>query len=261
MASLIPATHVVPLDGRPHELLRCGRGRPVIVLINGAGGPLEGWFRLLPLLDGLGTVFGANPPGVGGTSRAQRPQTSAEVVRTLRALLAAERLAPPYLLVGHSLGGLHAQWFARAHADEVGGVVLLDATAPDDPALMRAAESGLQRQLRRWLERVAPPDPLAEAQQAEASAVALRQLPPFPPLPLRVVSGTKPALRWLTPAAQLDGRARHQAGLAALSPHGRQVLAKRSGHFPQFSEPALVADAVREVAAAMAAQPAPAASS
>lgn len=258
MASLIPDTRVVLLDGRPHEVLRTGRGAPVIVLVNGAGGPLEGWFRLLPKLDGLGTVVGANAPGVGRSARSPAPQTSAEVVRTLRALLAAERLAPPYLLVAHSLGGLHAQWFARAHPAEVGGVVLLDATAPDDPALMRAAESGLQRSVRRLLERLAPPDPLAEAQQAEASAAALRQLPPFPPVPLRVISGTKPALRWMTPAAQADGRARGQAALAGLSPLGRHLQAGRSGHFPQFSEPDLVAGAVRDVAAAMTAAQSPA---
>jgi pimeloyl-ACP methyl ester carboxylesterase len=257
MPSLTPPVHPVLLDGLRHDVLRLGSGAPVIVLINGAGGPVDAWFRLLPLLDGLGTRFASNRPGIGRSAAPLRAQTSAEVVRALRRLLQVEQLAPPYLLVAHSLGGLHAQWFARAHPQEVGGVVLLDATAPEDVALMQASERGLQRGLRRLIEHWSPPDPLGETQHAAISAAALQALPLFPPVPLRVISGARPALRWLTPAAQLAGRARHQQALARLSPRGRQVIAARSGHFPQFSEPALVAAAIREVAADMAGQPPP----
>ncbi|NRF67025.1 alpha/beta fold hydrolase [Aquincola sp. S2] len=252
MPTLTPPVHPVLLDDRRHDVLRLGSGAPVIVLINGAGGPVDAWFRLLPLLDGLGTLFAYNRPGIGRSAPPQAPQTSAEVVRTLRRLLAALRLAPPYLLVAHSLGGLHAQWFARAHPQEVGAVVLLDATAPQDIALMQSGESALQRGLRRLIDRWSPPDPLGETQQAAISAAALQALPPFPPLPLRVITGARPALRWLTPAAQLAGRAQHQQELARLSPCGRQLIAARSGHFPQFTEPALVAAAIRALAAGQA---------
>ena len=69
----------------------------------------------------------------------------------------------------------------------------------------------------------------------------------FPSVPLVVVTGGKPALQRATPARLRDGRAANQRALAALSPRGRQIIATRSGHFPQFSEPDLVVAAVREV--------------
>ena len=44
-------------------------GSPLIVLINGAGGPIEGWFRVMEPLSALGTVFAYNRPGTGGPGR------------------------------------------------------------------------------------------------------------------------------------------------------------------------------------------------
>ncbi|HEX7601296.1 MAG TPA: alpha/beta hydrolase, partial [Polyangiaceae bacterium] len=58
------------------------------------------------------------------------PRTGRVVVEELRALLREKGLAPPYVLVGHSLGGLYMQLFARTHPDEVAGLVLVDTTPP-----------------------------------------------------------------------------------------------------------------------------------
>jgi pimeloyl-ACP methyl ester carboxylesterase len=55
---------------------------------------------------------------------------SAGIVEELRHTLRAAGLPPPYILVGHSMGGLYMQEFARAHPDEVAGVVLVDSVYP-----------------------------------------------------------------------------------------------------------------------------------
>lgn len=248
MKAIFSRLRSAAIDGRRYEYLRAGKGGPGIVLANGAGGPIEGWFRVLPKLEKLGTVFAWNRAGVGRSAKPVVAQTSEEVVRVLRELLLVADVAPPYLLVGHSIGGLHMNLFARAHCDEVCGVVLLDATAPGDVELMRRTESRLQRALMGLFGVLHDRRSLSEVAQAATSVAQVESAGAFPPLPLRVISGAKPAMAWLIPPAQREGRAENQRGLAALSPLGRQIVARRSGHFPQFSEPALVIETIRELA-------------
>ncbi len=67
----------------------------------------------------IGTVIAVDRLGVGKSDRPTEPQTGEVIVATLRSLLAQAGVPPPYVLVGHSLGGLHVELFARRHPDEV----------------------------------------------------------------------------------------------------------------------------------------------
>jgi len=166
------------------------------------------------------------------------------MVDSLRALLGEVGLPAPYLLVGHSIGGLIVNLFARLHPSETAGVVLLDAAAPEDVSAMARHQSALQKLAQRVTNAFAKRDPLAETEHVEETVTQIEQAPLFPPLPLVVLTGAKPAMRWATPAAALATRAEHQKRLAALSPRGTQIMAAKSGHFPQFTEPDVVIAAV-----------------
>lgn len=239
----LPQKHLIALPDGDVEYALAGEG-PAIVLVNGAGGPLEGWFRVWPGLNGLGRVLAYNRPGLGRSPRPMSAQHGTAMVAALRALLQAVSLAPPYVLVGHSLGGLLVNLYARHHPAEVAGVLLLESTAPDDVAAMAELETPLLRTLHRVVERLSPRDPLGEVAQLPQTLAELVAAPAFPPIPLTVLSGTKPPR--LGGGAAFAVRGRHQAALASLSPLSVQRLATRSGHFPQLNEPELV---VREVAA------------
>lgn len=252
-----PSSQRLTVDGALVEVQLSRGAGPVLLLINGAGGPLAGWMRVWEPLAALGTVVAWDRPGSGASEAPREDQTSAAVVRQVRALLGALAVPGPYILVGHSLGGLHAQYFARAHPNDVAGVVLLEATAAQDIAAMAASSSRLQRRLQTLLDRLWPPDPHSEVVHAAASAAQVDALPPFPPVPLAVVTGTRPALAWLTPRAQREARSQHQEALARLSPLGRQIMASRSGHFPQISEPALVVQTIADLVRVSAARAAP----
>jgi pimeloyl-ACP methyl ester carboxylesterase len=213
--------------------------------------------RVWEPLAALGTVVAWNRPGIGASQPPRVAQTSAAIVEQLRALLLALAVPPPYVLVGHSLGGLHVQYFTRNHPDEVSAVVLLDATAPQDVATMAAGASRLQRSAEALLDRLWPPDPHSEVVHAKASAAQVQSSPDFPAIPLAVISGTRPALSWLTPRPQREARALHQQALSRLSPLGTQTLASRSGHFPQISEPALVVKVITNIVHAVSGCAAP----
>jgi pimeloyl-ACP methyl ester carboxylesterase len=243
----LPRKQVTTLDGRLFEYTISGAGRPTLVLLAGSGGSIESWFKVMASFEALGTVFAYNRPGVGGSDKPRAPETGQRIVETLRSLLMHAGLTPPYVLVGHSLGGLYANLFARTYADETAGAVLLDAAAPEDVALMAQRKSALQRAVERAANAVSPVDELAETAHTAETAAQLESAAPFPDIPLAVVTGAKPALGWLTSRDVLTARISHQKKLAALSSRGLQIMAQHSGHFPQLSEPHVVIDAVRSV--------------
>lgn len=250
-----PRSEVLLLDGRRVEVQCARRPGPAVVLVNGAGGPLAGWMRVWEPFTRLGTVVAWNRPGIGASDPPHLDQTSQAVTGQLQALLRALAIPGPYVLVGHSLGGLHAMHFARSHPADTAAVLLLEATAPQDVSAMAGHASPLQRGLQAWIDRWWPPHPHSEVVHAQASVAQLSRLPPFPPVPLAVVTGMRPALACLTPRAQRSARRRHQQALAQLSPLGSQVLAHRSGHFPQLTEPALVVQVLGDLCRAASAPP------
>lgn len=245
---LLPLKLTRQVAGETVEYVLAGAGMPSVVLVNGAGGPVEGWFKVFARLAGARSTFAYNRPGIGRSGKPSAPQTGDEMVYLLRATLEALEVPRPYVLVGHSLGGLVVDLFARLYPEEVAAVVMLEATTPADVRLLPRHESGMQRWLKGLARRLAPPHPYDDTEQLDTTLAELDAAPPFPPLPLLVVTGARPALQWATPRALLEARARHQRELAALSPLGRQIMAMESGHFPQFSEPALVCEVIEAAA-------------
>lgn len=235
-----PATHQVQVADEIMEYSAAGRGPGTVVLVNGAGGPIEGWYKVYEPLSGLARVFAYNRPGVGRSSKPSRPQTALHMVNSLRNLLLVVDLPPPYLLVGHSLGGLIVNLFARLHPEEVSAAVFIEASTPEDVVVLHRHNTALQRLLAGVVAKMAPPNPNAETEQVTTSVAQIQEAPDFPPIPVTVISGAKHPMAWATADAAIALRAQHQRELAHLSPLGKQVIASGSGHFPQFSEPQLV---------------------
>lgn len=239
----IPKMQTVQVDGAVLEYVYSGQRRPHIVLINGAGGPIEGWYKVFGALEQLGTVLAYNRPGIGGSSKPTQPQSGVVVVETLRSLLRAVGLQPPYVLVGHSLGGLFANLFARMYPQEVSSVVLLEATAPEDIGVLEGLQSPFQRLLQRAIDGIFRKNPFDETVQVAQTVQQIQAAGSFPDIPLAVVTGRK--LRM--PPKALKHRLGNQSGLVALSSQGNQIWADTSGHFPQFTQPDLVIQAIQAV--------------
>ncbi len=246
----VPPTDTIATRKGELEYTLSGDGPATIVLLNGAGMTLDGWSALYPHIEQLGRVLAWNRFGVQGSDDPPSAQDGTAVVASLRELLARAGLRPPYVLVGHSLGGLHANLFARLHPHEVAAVLFLAATHPRDRDVLEQDQERLKRGLSRVLAQ--PPREFeanlhAEMEAAADTVDAVGAAGPFPPVPVAVVTGgMDPPAALLAPEAAQAQRDR-QHTLARLSPHGEHVVAERSGHFPQRSEPELVLRVLRRL--------------
>ncbi|MCC2674147.1 MAG: hypothetical protein K0R58_1094 [Ramlibacter sp.] len=247
----LPAIQALQTRRGRLSFMLSGDGAPAILLFSGAGVSLQGWESLYPGIERLGTVFGWNRFGMQGSDAPGERQTGTGVVAALRELLAYAGVQPPYVLVAHSLGGLFANLFARLHPADVAGVLFLEATHPDDGPLLKKHEPQLVAALGRMLtlpEAFFEANVHAELASVEETAREIACAGDFPEVPVRVVTGG------LTPKSALDSpgavgakRANQQA-LARLSPLGEQVIAQKSGHFPQLTEPELVLEVLGRLA-------------
>ena len=125
---------VVDVDGHGMHLSCAGTGSPTVVLEPG-GGELSsnlGWITPAVARDTRVCVY--DRPGRGWSDPTDTPQDGSRVAADLHTLLHAAHVPGPYLLAGHSFGGLYVLTYAARYPDEVAGMVLIDSTSPTIPA-------------------------------------------------------------------------------------------------------------------------------
>jgi pimeloyl-ACP methyl ester carboxylesterase len=254
--ALKPAANRVDVGGY-HLYLQClGTGSPTVLLEAGLDSPSEVWNLVQPGVARFTRVCAYDRAGVGGSDAGPRPSSSLTTVVALHALLHRAGIPGPYVLVGHSIGGFHVRVYAHRYPGEVVGMVLVDASHPDqlsrDLAVLppyRSGENPVLTGIRADLTNVQP-DPqegfawVPSAAQVRASG-SLRALPlvvltrGHSPLPSSVPVGIRERLEDVWRALQNE--------LADLSTRSEHVLAQQSGHFIQQDQPGLVVGAIQQV--------------
>jgi pimeloyl-ACP methyl ester carboxylesterase len=122
---------LVDIDGCRLHIRTTGRDGPSVVLEAGLGGMSSAWGWIQPETAKFSRVVSYDRAGLGWSGPDTAPKTAALAVQRLRSLLLHSRVWPPYVLVGHSMGGLFIRVFADLYPNEVAGMVLLDAVHPD----------------------------------------------------------------------------------------------------------------------------------
>lgn len=118
-AFLVAATFSSPARAQP---------APTVVLESGLGDGGSVWRKAIAHLGQSLPVFAYDRPGYGRSPASRTPRDPCTIATELHARLQAAGRAPPYILVGHSLGGQYAYAFARLFPQEMAGLVLVDAT-------------------------------------------------------------------------------------------------------------------------------------
>ncbi len=132
--SLIPSsgqTRFIAIDGATIQIQTKGienrvPGQPVVVFESGLGTPLGNWDTIFDEVAKQAPVVAYDRPGIGNSAPNQEMPTLQNVTDRLRKILQSLKLPPPYLLVGHSLGGVYVRGFALYYPQELAGLVIID---------------------------------------------------------------------------------------------------------------------------------------
>jgi pimeloyl-ACP methyl ester carboxylesterase len=121
----------VNVNGHEMHYVCTGKGSPTVVLDSGSPETTAEWRSVQPAVARLTRVCSYDRAGLGSSAPAPKgsERTGLTQVRELRELLTKAHIRGPYVIVGHSWGGLLAQLFANAYRRDVAGAVLLDPTA------------------------------------------------------------------------------------------------------------------------------------
>jgi pimeloyl-ACP methyl ester carboxylesterase len=119
-------------DGQRLYTLEMGGGGPTVIFESGIAATSQNWLMLQRAVSGFAHTVSYDRAGLGWSSECRTERTPTVIVQELREMLLRAEIAPPYVLVGHSFGGLVVRQFAKLHPEEVAGVVLLDAMRPED---------------------------------------------------------------------------------------------------------------------------------
>jgi pimeloyl-ACP methyl ester carboxylesterase len=122
------------VDIGSHQLhLHCaGEGSPAVVFDAALGASSLSWSLVHPSIARVTRACAYDRAGFGWSDAGPLPRTVARIVEELQHLLAAAAVPRPYVLVGHSFGGLVARAYVHRHPGEIGGLVLLDPAYPED---------------------------------------------------------------------------------------------------------------------------------
>lgn len=119
-------TETVPLDGYDLSIMSCGSKKPTVIFEAGLNIHKGSYYDLQRRIFRHAKVITYEHAGIGESTRSNNPRTLPYYVQELKALMAYKELEPPYILIGHSLGGHIIRYFTHLYPDEVAGLVFLD---------------------------------------------------------------------------------------------------------------------------------------
>lgn len=235
--------------------MQAGAGRPLAVFQAGLGDGKEVWAEVISRVSPDMAVFAYDRPGYGGSSGIPAappapPRDPCTVAHELHMALQAAGQRPPYVLVGHSIGGLYQYAYARLYPAEVAAVLLVDPTHPDHWARMQREAPASARLLSGMRATVFSPAMRAEfdAQALSDCAGELRSRPATTvPVRLLVRSGFG-----LAESGAFETLVRRlETEWPQLLPGATRRQVEGAGHYIQKDRPEVVAEELKALTAAV----------
>jgi pimeloyl-ACP methyl ester carboxylesterase len=127
-----PPGEMVDVGGYSLHINCVGQGSPTVVLDAGSGGFSAQWVRVQREVSGTTRVCAYDRAGMGWSEMGPEPRDAKQITGELHTLLGKAGIEGPFVLVGHSFGGMYMQTYAARYPDEVAGVALVDSSTDPD---------------------------------------------------------------------------------------------------------------------------------
>jgi pimeloyl-ACP methyl ester carboxylesterase len=283
----LPPGRLIDVGGRRLHIRCAGKGTPPVVIIPALGGFSAQWLAVQEGLAACTEVCVYDRAGLGWSDPARGWPTVVGMATELHALLDAARVPRPFVLAGHSLGGLLARVYRQLYPHEVVGLALIDSSHPQQSA--RLPKTGLRscrggklvvaalelarplalRRIRRSLASPTPYDAIAAQQLFSSYRRAwLKEMLAFDAicrdtdmvvcdlgdLPLTVVTSSERAPGLPEDSSSQRSRSTFypawlalQKELAALSTNSVHVVAEQAGHLLHDDDPELVTRTIADL--------------
>ncbi|HTT08422.1 MAG TPA: alpha/beta hydrolase [Gammaproteobacteria bacterium] len=258
-----------------------GEGSPAVIIDTGLGSAAIEWLPVLEQLQHYSRTCIYDRAGYGWSEFGQLPRTSSRIANELYLLLTNADIPGPYVLVGHSFGGLNVQMFARRYPYLVAGLVLVDSSNAEQIGKLTGAMDAVNEEqtyshgfvvhdfvarpeiprdlsendpaykslmlMSRPASRVTVADEYAHFKRSAMQVLNMATPPPIVPTVVltRGIQEESKATNWNS-ITEHTWRSL-QSELAYLQPRTAQLVAERSGHQIQVEQPDLIVDAAAMV--------------
>lgn len=274
-----PPGRLVDVGGHQLHIVCAGEGSPAVVIIPALGATTDEWGEVQRRVARETAVCVYDRAGLGHSDSPRKHRTAVRMARELHTLLSRVDVAPPYILAGHSMGGLIARVFIALYPGDVAGLVLVDSSHPEmekrtarvyswqyfggpllSAVLERTRPLGLQRMARDLgfpKDGQVPRSRNRRADQAELLTIGAvchetaEVAGDLGDLPLAVVTSAELDPNYEPGSRQQHARSRFYRGwvglqneMAAPSTNSTHIVAEHGGHHLNRDNPELVATVV-----------------
>lgn len=214
-------------------------GKPTVIMDAGYGDFSKAWNKIIGDISRLSNVLIYDRAGLGKSETSSNPRTSREIVKELKELLIEAKINPPYILVGHSFGGVNMRMFATEYQNEVCGLVLVDSTPEDyrERFLPTMSQDFQQAYNKQFVYEGNYDEFMESLKQLKETRLKLN-------IPLIVLSAGKKA-HYSKESQELWNEMQRE--ILEISSKGELVIAENSAHYIQNDEPQVVVSAIKKL--------------
>jgi pimeloyl-ACP methyl ester carboxylesterase len=232
----------IDAGGHMLNMLIGGEAAPAVIFEAGFGAGLESWATVQSSAAKFARTLSYDRAGIGQSEAGPKPRAAKQIAQELHTALQKAAVAPPYVLVGHSFGGIYVRVFADMYPQEVAGMVLIDPSQESfDDWTKSHAEA--QRADRDQELAKAPAGVRDESAEVSASYARARSAKLPAGIPVILLTATKDDTM---PAAVRKVWSQMHEDWVAKAPGAKHVTVE-SGHFIQAEQPQVVIDAIKQV--------------
>lgn len=246
--STLPGSKTIETDFGQSKFYLSGSTKPTVIFEAGLGDNMTTWQSVIEQMKSTTQVLAYNRAGFSGSESRNEARNAEVIALELRNLLATLDLAPPYVLVGHSLGGGYMELFARRYPTDVLAVVLVDPNSSKYPQRCKAAALDFcdpPSSIPTWASWLLPSAVEGEIKGFASTHEQINAIDDFPDVPLVVLTaGATRAGETEKQQQASDLYLKMHQELALASPRSKLVSCESCGHYIQNERPDLVVDAI-----------------